>query len=100
MYRGGKQYIMSKKNIQETTEGVSLLVELFCDHIQSLSRGEVLDLGGGRHLRRTRKGFTIQDSPVPSELLDKVKYTVSSAGFASVHMNSNNKGRTGRCSIR
>jgi len=94
---------MSVKNSHEhehEQEGLPLLVELFVDHIQSLSVGELFDLGGQRYLRRTHKGFTIVDESIPTELIDRVKYTVSSAGFASVHMNSDNKGRSGRCSQR
>ena len=94
---------MSKKNStreqSREEEGMSLVVQLFCDHIQSLSAGEVFDLGGGRYVHRTRKGFTLVDGAIPSELVDRVKYTVSSAGFASVHIHDD-KGRSGRCSRR
>lgn len=85
---------------QSTTEGIPLLVELFVDHLQSLSVGEVFDLGNGRHVRRTRKGFIIVDKSVPKDLVNLVKYTVSAAGFASVHINGDNLGRSGRCTIR
>lgn len=95
---------MSKKKeqrVQQTeAQGVSLIVQLFIDHVQSLSPGELFELGGGRHIRRTKKGFTLVDEPVPKELVEKVKYTVSSAGFASVHMNGDSRGKSGRCTMR